>query len=57
MNEFGLVTVTCQIAKAVLSCQWYSLGVFYYQSSNVGEVVDIGVAGDNNSLILQVVPT
>ena len=54
-NMYGMVPVTCQIAAKVLTCQWYSLVVWYFDDID-GGFVDIGPVGDAN-FTLQVVPT
>ena len=57
LTKSGLATVTCGIAGAVLTCQWYSLTGFYFEPSDVvdakqlGDIVDIGPEGDGESLL------
>ena len=55
-NQYGQVTVTCEIAAKILTCQWGPLVVWYFESTDVGDLVDIRVVGDAN-FTLQVVPT
>lgn len=64
VNRYDLVTATCAIAAdAVLTCQWGPLVDFYYDDSNivngtqVGEIVDLGVAGESIPFTIKVIPT
>ena len=63
LGEWGLVAVTCQIAKGVLTCQWGPLVEFYFDPSNVvngtqvGEILELGVVGDSTPFTIEVVPT